>query len=95
MNKWEARPIKENPYSKIIEQMRRQGGSNKSPSIQIGRVVSPNPLVIQIGELQIDGDNILIAKHLAETNLNKGEQLAILATKDKQTYIVLARLVKP
>lgn len=95
MNKQEARQIKENPYSKIIEEMKKQGSNEAIPTIQIGRIISPSPLVVQIGDLPVDYDNILIAKHLTEINLSQGDQVAVLATKDKQTYIVLAKLVKP
>lgn len=135
MNKQEARQIKDNPYSKLIEQMRKQGGSVNSPDIQIGRVVSPSPLVVQIGDLQVDRDNLLIADYLLgnyardaiigevsvsgstgsseshshniskldvgkarvryTNSLNHNDRLAIMATSDRQTYIVLAKVVSP
>ena len=130
--------MKDNPYSKIIEQMKKQGASSNPPAIEIGKVISPNPLTIRIGDLQIDKDNILIADYLlkeykrkikipevtatGETNnvsvgdhgthkhnvikvgvneveitfldtLKQGDKLAILPTSDRQTYIILARVV--
>lgn len=129
--------MKENPYSKLIEQMQKQGSISNPPSMQIGEVISSNPLTIRIGDLQIDKDNILIADYLkeykrkikipevvatGETNdvsvgdhgthkhnvtkvgineveitfldtLKQGDKLAILPTSDRQTYIVLARVV--
>lgn len=109
--------MKENPYSKMVEIMKRQGASLNPPSIQIGVVISPNPLIIKIGDLQINKDNVLIADYLlkdytriyessadGETwsnykiikfyeTLSQDDKLAILPTSDKQTYIILARVV--
>ena len=56
--------MKDNPYSKLIEQMKKQGATSNSPSIQIGEVISPDPLTVRKGDLQIDKDNILIADYL-------------------------------
>jgi len=130
--------VKDNPYSKLIEQMKKQGASSNPPAIEIGEVASPNPLTIRVGGLQLNKNNILIADYLlkgyrreikipeaaaiGETNnvsigdygthkhtvdkigineveitfldaLKQGDKLAILPTKDKQTYIILARVV--
>jgi hypothetical protein len=130
--------MKDNPYSKLIEQMKKQGATSNPPSVQIGEVISPNPLTIRIGDLQIDKDNILMADYLlkeykrkvkipeatatGETNnvsvgdhgthkhsvdkigineveiifldtFKQGDKLAVLSTEDKQTYIILARVV--
>lgn len=74
--------------------MKKQGSKVNPPSIQIGRVVSPAPLVIQIGDLPIDADNILIADYLLSTRLKLNDKLAVLPTFDRQLYIVLAKLVK-
>jgi len=57
--------VKDNPYSKIVEIMQKQGAMLNPPSIQIGEVISPPPnLVVKINDLQIDKDNILVADHL-------------------------------
>lgn len=130
--------MKDNPYSKLIEQMKKQGATSNPPSVQIGKVISPDPLTVKIGDLQIDKDNILIADHLlkeykrkikipevtatGETNsisvgdhgthkhsvekigineveitfldtFKQGDKLAIVSTSDRQTYIILARVV--
>ncbi len=105
--------MKDNPYNKLIQQMKKQGKSVNTPSIQIGRVVSASPLMIQIGDLQIDRANILIADYLLNgysrdaviddmsgtlklgPSLKANDRLAILPTSDKQTYIVLAKVVRP
>lgn len=79
--------MKENPYSSILNTVKQDNNANNG--VMIGNVISPNPLIIQIGDLQIDKDNILIAYSLT---LNKGDKVAVFSTQDKQTYIILARL---
>ena len=54
--------MKENPYSLILNTVKQDNNANNG--VMIGNVISPNPLIIQIGDLQIDKDNILIADYL-------------------------------
>lgn len=54
--------MKENPYSKFLDLM--NPGKPNGGNVVIGEVISSAPLTISIGELQIDGDNILISDHL-------------------------------
>lgn len=54
--------MKENPYSKFLDMVKP--GSVSGGNVVIGEVISSDPLTISIGELQIDGDNILISDHL-------------------------------
>lgn len=64
--------MKNNPYSKIIEIMKDKGSANNPPSIQIGEVISPPPnLIIKIGDLQVDKDNILIADYLLRDHMRE------------------------
>jgi hypothetical protein len=44
--------------------MRTQGGKNNTPYVQIGVVVSADPLTIKLGDLQIGKDNLLVADYL-------------------------------
>ena len=53
-----------NPYSALINHMREQGGKNNTPYVQIGLVVSADPLTIKLGDLQIGKENLLVADHL-------------------------------
>ncbi|MGB9813537.1 MAG: DUF2577 domain-containing protein [Thermovenabulum sp.] len=131
--------MKKNPYSTLIKIMREQGAKYNPPSIQIGQVISPPPnIVIKIGDLQVDKDNILIADYLLPTyqrqisipmtsgagimsseivgdhgththtiyqleisqgkiqtqdTLKSGDLVAVMPTEDRQTYIVLAKVV--
>lgn len=129
--------MKENPYSKMIELMQRQGSIVNPPSIQVAEVISTPPnLVIKLGDLQVDKDNILIADYLLPgykrkasqksagniishddgdpreyspytvieelthsgsieftDTLQTGDMVVVMPTEDKQTYIILARVV--
>lgn len=53
-----------NPYSALINHMREQGGKNNTPYVQVGLVISPDPLTIKLGDLQIGKDNLLVADYL-------------------------------
>jgi len=44
--------------------MRTQGGKNNTPYVQVGVVISPDPLTIKLGDLQIGKDNLLVADYL-------------------------------
>lgn len=53
--------MKDNPYSKILELTESEQDKD---NVMIGEVVSASPLIVQIGDLQIDRDNILISDYL-------------------------------
>lgn len=80
--------MKENPYSKMIEIMKKQSASVNPPSIQIGEVISPNPLAIRIGDLQIDKDNILIADYLLKDYRRKVKIPEVTATGETNNVSV-------
>lgn len=44
--------------------MRTQGGKNNTPYVQLGVVVSADPLTVKLGDLQIGKENLLIADYL-------------------------------
>jgi hypothetical protein len=52
------------PYVSILQRMQNQGRKFNPPSIDIGTVVSSDPLTIKIGDLQLTKDNILVADFL-------------------------------
>lgn len=54
-----------NPYSEIIGLMMEQGSKYNPPSIQLAEVLVPPPdLIIKMGDIQVDKNNILIADYL-------------------------------
>lgn len=103
-----------NPYNATLAIMRRQGSKDNPPTIRLGTVISPPPsMVLKMGDLQIDNDNILISDFLlsgyqreAEISdisaatqitlggaLRAGDVVAVLSTADRQTYVVLCKVV--
>lgn len=90
----------DNPYSKLIGIMRKQGTAFNPSSVMLAELVSlnfsqvPYKLVIKSGDLEIDEDNILLDSELFDpTKLAAGDTVAVLPTADNQTYIVLAKVV--
>lgn len=54
-----------NELSKVLfENMRSKGAMDNPSSLQLGEIISIEPLMIKIGELQLDKNNLLIAEHL-------------------------------
>lgn len=131
-----------NPYSDLVSIMRDQGSAYNPPSIQLAKVVTPPPnLIISMGDLQLDGGNLLVADYLLSgyqrevilpvatpdsesispaavgdhgshthtvtttaaaptpgimtftDTLKAGDQLAVMPTSDKQTFLIIGRMV--
>lgn len=54
--------LKDNPYSKMIEMMNKRG--NQVTGMEVGQVISPSPLTIKIGDLQIGKGDMFVADYL-------------------------------
>ncbi len=52
------------PYGEMVIMMKNYGAAYNPPTIQIGEVSSEDPLVIKIGDLEIDKNNLLVADYL-------------------------------
>lgn len=100
--------MRDNPFNQLIQFMREEGGYYNPPSILLAEVVNPSPLVIKIGDdLQIDRDNLRVADYLLANytrqtsagtitftdTLQVGDTLAVIPTEDRQTFIVLCKVV--
>ena len=109
--------MKENPFNQLIGLMREEGKAYNPPSILLAEVISPSPLVIKVGDLQIDKDNLKVADYLLldykrqyqsssdditygttnyikfKNTVSKGDILAVMPTADRQTFVILARVV--
>lgn len=56
-----------NPYSELVTMMQSQGAKSNPPAVTLGKVLSPYPnLVVLVGDLQVDKDNLLLADDLLE-----------------------------
>ena len=54
----------DNAYSGIINIMREQGTKYNAPALMLGEVVNANPLLIKVGDIQLDKDNLYVADYL-------------------------------
>ena len=81
-----------NPYNGILSIVKQQN-NHSSSAVVIGKVVNNNPLSISIGELFLDKEDLMINENVKE--FSKGDTLAMVATTNKQKYIVLCKVVKP
>lgn len=66
---------KDNPYLKILGLMEKHGQTYNTPSIEIGYVVSPEPLTVKIGDLQLTKEDLLIADYLLKEYKRAYKQL--------------------
>lgn len=56
-----------NPYSDLVTMMQSQGAKSNPPFIMLGKVIHLLPdLLIMIGDLQVDRDNLLLADDLVQ-----------------------------
>lgn len=53
-----------NGYERIIKMMREQGAVNNPASLQLGEMTSAK--TCKIGDLKLDADDLLIAEHLTD-----------------------------
>ncbi len=53
-----------NPYNDILLKMRKQGAAYNPPSIDIGKIISPDPLTIQIGDMQLAKKDLFVSDFL-------------------------------
>lgn len=118
------------PYVSIVKTIRNEGAAYNPPSIDIGVVMSTDPLIVNVGDLPLTKDNLLISTFLlkdykrkfsldstsatgsttsgsitsigipsgelvCEGELKKDDIVVCLATKDRQTYVVLVKVQKP
>lgn len=56
--------MNKDPYGEMVIMMKNYGAAYNPPTIQIGEVSSEEPLVIKIGDLEIDKNNLLVADYL-------------------------------
>ncbi len=57
----------------------------------IGKVKCTNPLSIGIGELFLDSEDLMVNENIKSFNVD--DTLAMVATSNKQKYIVLCKVI--
>jgi hypothetical protein len=82
-----------NPYMDILHLMRKHGAKVNSPSLLLGEVVSvsPQPFIIKVNGIHIDKDNLLISSSVGL--LSVGDTLAIMPMDNRQTFVILCKVV--
>ena len=61
----------DNPYISLIEGMRVEGAANNPVPFMIGVVNSVSPLIVQVGEIEFDEEDLLINDSLLSGNKQK------------------------
>lgn len=58
--------MRDNPYNKFLELMREEGAYSNTTGVIIGVVKSVTPLLINIGKVDLDKDNLLVSSMLLD-----------------------------
>lgn len=93
----------DNPYMNLLAIMRQQGAVSNPVPFMLGSVISSMPLLIQVGEIQLERDELMInTSYLLESpvkgldyneySFKVGEQLALLMSQDQQQFILLCKV---
>ena len=69
--------MNENPIASIVNAMQTEGARFNPPSLCVGKVIQPEPLQIQVGDLMLDREDLLVSDIL----LNSYSRNIQLATK--------------
>ncbi|WP_333861731.1 hypothetical protein [Clostridium sp.] len=79
------------PYVELINIIKKRGSDNNPPAIQLGTMVTST--IVKVEDLQIDGDNLFVDEYW-KGKLNSGDIVALLAMENRQTYIILSKVVR-
>lgn len=98
-------------YSELLGIMKENGAAYNPPSLEIGIVLNENTLKVgdlqltkddfyiadylkkyYVKQFEVDG---VTKSYTSKDYLKSGDIVAVLATEDKQKYIVLAKVVAP
>lgn len=66
----------DNPYYSMLELMASQGSINNPIPFLIGKIISVEPLLLQVNDLQLEREDLLISTRL----LDKSKKVKITAT---------------
>ncbi len=84
-----------NPYNRFIELMRKEGSAYNPPSIMFAEVVRGLPdVIIQLGDIQLDKDNLMLTEAFRASGAYIGDTVLVIPTNDKQTFIIIDKVVK-
>lgn len=76
--------IIKDPYVDLINLMRSHGAHNNPSTIELGQVISSNPLTIKVQDLPLTKENLLVADYLLA---NYSREVNVLGTTTTMSYI--------
>ncbi len=83
----------DNPYSRFIKIIREEGAVCNPLSFLIGKVINPMPeIAVKINGLQIDKNDIWISSEIS--TLQKGDNVLVLCSQDRQKFVIVSRVVR-
>lgn len=84
----------DDPYSKLIKIMRKEGSAFNPPSIMFAEVINPYPnLIISTQGIQLDRDNLLVCQNVNVQELTSGEKVLIIPTDNRQMFVLIDKVV--
>lgn len=95
--------LQDNPFMNLLEIMRQQGSVNNPVPFMIGSVINSMPLLVKVGEIQLERDDLLINKSYlleeeiggydyTEKTFKVGEKLTLLMSQDQQQFILICKV---
>lgn len=61
----------DDPYNTIVQSMREEGAASNPTPFFVGEVLTPNPLLIQVGDIQLEREDVLINEMLLSGHTRK------------------------
>ncbi len=85
--------MEDNPFSKMVEIMKHSGKSQIPAFYRFGKVISINPLKVDVsGNIQNSND-LLKNDTLIDININVGDTLFLIPIENEQRYYIVGKVV--
>lgn len=91
LNQEVASNVEDNPYIKLIKRINKENKSSYPTMYRFGRVMSINPLKIDVENLMLEKDDFL--KNSNITIFYIGDTLLLIPIEDEQRYVIVAKVV--
>lgn len=83
--------MEDNPYIKLIKRIKEENQSNYPTTYRFGRVISIDPLKIEVDTLTLDKEDFL--KNSSIPTFYQGDILLLIPIEEEQRYIIVAKVV--
>ena len=83
--------MQENPYSAIVNMIKSQARGQIPMWIRFGKIISPDPLKIEISNTVQEKRDLLLNANLGE--LHAGDSVLTIPINNNQQFIVICRVV--